>query len=520
MSIATKTISELKDLSFFVPSYQRGYRWTKNEVIALLDDVNEFRSESGQRYCLQPLLVKKRDDGSYEVVDGQQRLTTVYIFMKVAEQEIRSATPPFQMEYQTRSGSKEFLMSLSDDKKLDNDKYIDFSYMADAYKTMNKWLDNQPDKSVAIQELNTKFRSKVFFIWYEVLPEVDPITMFTKVNLGKIPLTNSELIKALLLNRDNYQIDNNEVIHRRQTEMSVAWDKIEQRLQNDSFWYFLNANDRSGTRIDLLFELLARDRHSKLPTAIDESQKYYTFLVFSALLATAENKEHFVKELWSEVEKLFAEFDDWYSDLDKYHIIGYLITMGVSIEEIFAITRGKRKSLVTKELLRKAELTLSGGYDDLGELTSGVSRDKEKIRKVLLLFNIATLVCKGEKQYRFPFDIFKGETGERMKWDIEHIHATADETDDPDDYLGNLTLLDARTNRSYQNAPFVEKRRIIIDRESKGLFVPLCTMNVFLKVYSDDLSNMEKWSDSDKEHYVQAIETTLATFLQGGVLNE
>ena len=102
MPIVTKTISELKDLHFFVPSYQRGYRWTEYEVTSLLDDISEFRSESGQRYCIQPLIVKRREDGSFEVVDGQQRLTTVYIFMKIAAQEIRSAQPPYDMEYKTR----------------------------------------------------------------------------------------------------------------------------------------------------------------------------------------------------------------------------------------------------------------------------------------------------------------------------------------------------------------------------------------------------------------------------------
>ena len=133
----------------------------------------------------------------------------------------------------------------------------------------------------------------------------------------------------------------------------------------------------------------------------------------------------------------------------------------------------------------------------------------------LLLFNIATLVCKSEKQYRFPFDIYKGETGDRIKWDIEHIHATADETDDADDSLGNLTLLDAQTNRSYQDAPFVEKRKVIIERESKGLFVPICTKNIFLKVYSNNLSDMDIWGNDDKKDYICSMEHVLKSFFEG-----
>ena len=121
----------------------------------------------------------------------------------------------------------------------------------------------------------------------------------------------------------------------------------------------------------------------------------------------------------------------------------------------------------------------------MDSLSLEVTSQKKRIRKLLLLFNIATLVLKSEKQYRFPFDIYKCE-----KWDIEHIHATADESDEPDDRLGNLALLDSKTNRSYKDASFDKKRKIIIERESRGLFVPLCTKNVFMKVYSQKLNKM------------------------------
>ena len=67
------------------------------------------------------------------------------------------------------------------------------------------------------------------------------------------------------------------------------------------------------------------------------------------------------------------------------------------------------------------------------------------------------MINKSEKQYRFPFDIYKKE-----KWDIEHIHATADETAEADDSLANLTLLDANTNRSYGNSPFDQNEELLL----------------------------------------------------------
>ena len=61
--------------TFYVPSYQRGYRWGVEEVTRLLDDVLQ---NGKKNYCLQPIVVRKRGE-SYELIDGQQRLTTLYL---------------------------------------------------------------------------------------------------------------------------------------------------------------------------------------------------------------------------------------------------------------------------------------------------------------------------------------------------------------------------------------------------------------------------------------------------------
>ena len=512
MPIITKTIGDLIDYRFFVPSYQRGYRWTEYEVVALLDDIDEFSAEGGKQYCIQPLIVKRRNDGSFEVVDGQQRLTTIYIFMKIAEEKTEYMT--FNMEYETRKNSQTFLSELVPRGEINSDN-IDYFHITTAREVINRWLDRHKVRYIAVNDLFKKFIESVVFIWYEIPPDSDSITMFTKVNLGKIPLTNAELIKALLLNKDNFSDD----IYKRQTEISIAWDKIEQGLRDDSFWYFLNEKEQSGTRIDMLFELLANHYNTELTQMVSANQNYFPFLVFLALLKTADNKEEFVKTLWGEVEKLYAEFRDWYDDLNKYHIIGYLITSGVEIADIFTLTRGRRKSNVMNALLEKAK-KITGEYDLPTITYENNTNARRKIRRLLLLFNIATLVCKSEKQYRFPFDIYKGETKGGIKWDIEHIHATADESDEADDSMGNLALLDEQTNRSYKDAPFEMKRSIIIERESKGQFVPLCTKNVFLKMYSTDLSEMDKWGEKDKIDYIKKMEETLKSFFEEWFKNE
>lgn len=514
MNIETKVVGALKGYKFFVPSYQRGYRWGDFEIKALLNDILEFQDNNEtKKYYIQPLIVKKREDGSFEVVDGQQRLTTLYIFMKIVEQEIRSDVPLFELVYQTRRESEAFLKSLSD-RTEPLKSNIDFYYISRAYKTIDAWLEEQEDKSVAIQKMNSKIRTSVSFIWYELSSESSPIEVFTKVNLGRIPLTNAELIKALFLNQD-YFLPSVSDRENRQMEVSLEWERIEQGLQNDSFWYFLSEKSESGTRIDFLFELLADEYNKELK--ISKQQKYFPFLVFSSYLADKKEKQKYIKEIWDKIKSLYEEFYDWYMDLNKYHIIGYLIACGKNMHEICALTRNKRKSEIDKALLEAIKKQSSWNESNLHFIRNEflTSSHKKKIRNLLFLFNIATLVCKSEKQYRFPFDIYKKEG-----WDIEHIHATADKTNEADDNIGNLALLDCHTNRSYKNETFLEKRRVILEREANGQFVPICTKNVFLKVYTNDMKqeDIQLWGEKDKKEYIDAMIQLLNIFFEGGRL--
>ena len=60
---------------FYIPAYQRGYRWNE-EVKRLLEDIEEI--EESKNYSLQPIVVKNIGEKKYELIDGQQRLTTIF----------------------------------------------------------------------------------------------------------------------------------------------------------------------------------------------------------------------------------------------------------------------------------------------------------------------------------------------------------------------------------------------------------------------------------------------------------
>ena len=83
--LLVKPINDLLGEKFYVPSYQRGYRWTPIQVKELLNDIWDFHRKDNKAkeefYCLQPIVVRPHS-GEWELIDGQQRLTTIFLILQ------------------------------------------------------------------------------------------------------------------------------------------------------------------------------------------------------------------------------------------------------------------------------------------------------------------------------------------------------------------------------------------------------------------------------------------------------
>lgn len=553
-----KTVNELQNCKFYIPSYQRGYRWTAKEVKDLLNDIAEFvpkvideDSNDKTWYCLQPIVIKETEENTFEVIDGQQRLTSIYLVLFYLNQDFVESRRDklFSIKYETRKDSETFLLNLESNQESNSN--IDFFYINRAYQTITEWFD---EKSQEMNFDKGNFRSKFKFnskiIWYQSIEE-DSISIFTRINIGKIPLTNSELIKALFLNSSNFN-KTDEKLKLRQLEISTEWDMIERSLQDDRFWYFLNQEKSSTNRIEFIFDLINQEE--------DRSDNYATFRFFSKKF---EKKNSVVlNENWDEVKRYFQRFKEWFSERDLYHKIGFLVTInatdiGLLYDKSDVMTKSQFK--VYLDSLIKEELK----NVNLSDLQYS---DTKEVRKILLLYNILTMLRSEKDHSYFPFDLFKNE-----KWDIEHITSVKDklpdknrqqwledariffdtkkqevtdinsridswdgedeeefkllfedivshfnselnEEDDIND-LSNLTLLDSETNRSYKNAVFPFKRKTIIRRDKEGIFIPICTKNVFLKYFSEYPPVISFWSQEDRENYENDIHNVIESFL-------
>ena len=401
--LETKFVADIRG-SFYIPSYQRGYRWSETEVVRLLDDIYQ---NGKKNYCLQPVVVRKKED-RYELIDGQQRLTTLYLIYKYMKNVNPFFNEPaFTLSYQTRDQSEEFLKTLDMTKQDDN---IDFWFIAKAYNTIKKWFEQ--DLQIRVMHIFEYLKEDVKIIWYEVGESEDAISLFTRLNIGKIPLTSAELVKAMFLSRDNAENMRRE----KQEEISLQWDGIERELHNESLWFFLTNSVKGEyqTRIDLVLDLIAgKDESTR--------EKYYTFFRFDEL-----RKEVSLDDIWKKIYQTFLTLKGWYEDHDLYHRIGYLITSGTSLHKIFALSKDKKKSEFNESLdeLIKKSVAISGNY---AELSYEKSLDYKRISTLLLLFNIESVRRSDGHAQRFPFDQFKHHKGSNVTWSLEHIHAQQSE---------------------------------------------------------------------------------------------
>ena len=526
-----------------ISSYQRGYRWKAEEQVrALLDDLKDFfQQPKGEIYCLQPIVVAKGQDEKgefWEVIDGQQRLTTLFLLLHVL-----GAEEVYDIDFEVRVNSAHLLTDIVEGKAVDIDKSPDAYFMSEAYKKIKQWVDEQ-------QLLSTDFKTtlldSVQEIWYEVAftsastaeKEKEKIDIFNRLNIGKIPLDDAELLRALFLNHIVGEGTHDDVLLK--GIFATEWQEMEYFLQKDDVWGFLNPEDKAmRNRILLLFRLVAQAK---------TSQGRATFCFFENELRELSHEERRAKvqDYWKETKRLFAFIRACYNDQHLYHLLGLKI----------------------KEKFKNVKLEILNYNDNAAD-----------IKNVLLLFNVLTLDQQDcLSQQRFPFHKYHQNV-----WSLEHIHAQKSEavqgniaeqlanmhkeleeldkaeipelqshikkilselttlqekesleeedirtfnqlmqnfdalfSDDASSgmhEMSNMALLTSGDNAALNNSYFLSKRIKLLQLERNGAFIPPCTRNVFLKVYSPIGAPSYKWGKADREAYLKAMKEMVKEFI-------
>lgn len=581
---------------YLIPYYQRGYRWDEINVKALLEDIDNFINLDEGKYCLQPIVVVPRidDEGKniWEVVDGQQRLITMFIIFKCINKR------KYKIIFEKRELSTSFLENLSEDTYSDDNP--DFHFMSQAHRLIKEFFDNKMRHDVGYEDdFYARLTKKVEVIWYQIEElrrlenetdtkkiEDKKIDIFNRLNIGKIPLTDAELIRALLLSKIKIELSDREAIMR-QAEISNEWYEIEIALRNQEFWGFLNTKpiEEVSSAIELIFKLIAGE----------DSKNYSTYLWFEKQIKSdnpLQEKKN-AEELWTKTKQIFYKFKFWFETNTLYHHLGFLlINDDKSMTKLKKIIENSETS--KSKFIEWAVTEVKEEMSDIVLEELSYERGTRNLEKTFLLFNVlSTDKLSSTQNNRFPFFQYK-KIARKDKWSIEHIHAQQSKEmkekeamkkwledtykaiehiqnferivtkkDDNNEYyeeiekvevsediklkmleminsdniipenfnllksqlttmfdsesvhvLDNLALLSRKHNSSLNNAIFPVKRNRIIELQKEGKYVPLTTMNVFLKYYSKSDLQPFYWSKADKENYFNEIKSTLQPYLK------
>ncbi|WP_104759703.1 DUF262 domain-containing protein [Helicobacter bizzozeronii] len=506
-------VRELEGLSFKIPAYQRGYRWTTKEVQTLLEDIMDFMQESKPEefYSLQPIFVKKVE-GTYHVIDGQQRLTTLFLIVKYFE-----GKDLFSLSYETREGSFKFLQNVQDLATYPQKLNIDFYHFKEAYKAIKDYVENEKKEFFALkrQEFLDTLHTRCKLLWHESIDTEEEV--FVRLNSGKIPLMEAEKIKALFLaKRDG-------VCESDVKKRAEKWYKTEKKTRDNRDFIYCVLEQVEAQEIMKIAEA-GGDSQDKKPALLDDIQRIAVYL--KAIVPDPYKEgylfDHFYKhyksksmeDAWERLEEAVNTLSGFASgkgseaiDREIFHHLGFLIYAGVRISDLYQewLKHGNESEFARSLFARvQAHIHALLKNKSLGELT--YYENKQALQHILLLFNLAYLIADQSSNAYFQFNRFVLE-----QWSLEHIYAQNSKSICPTKEIAQTEEQEQKikawleeVQKYLENKPLYKKIAISLKKTGEAFFKYLGSQNLLGLIDRDfidhqTLHNLQNLTLLDKE---------------------
>lgn len=453
-NLEVRSVKTFAGVEFYIPAYQRGYRWRKPQTEQLLRDIEEARAKDDkQPYMLQPIVLKRLSPASetpakFEVIDGQQRLTTIWIVLQYIGNVVRMKLGKYRLAYETNVNETAFLDELGTERQR-NVGTMDEDFFLNSYEAVKSYFEGIRDcEGLDDYAFDKHVRAfcdylleSVEVIWYEIETEQsdrDGEEIFMSLNRGRIPLESSELIKTLLLVKASRSWDDMREDTERQTEIATEWDEMERSFSDPEFWSFIGGEvgGNSGKpRMGYFLEMLPRLDGGEWDD--QEGDDYRVFNRYEQIARGYDrnlDEKHrsldifVLEEIWREhIRANYLKLKDWKDDVRLFHKIGFLI----------AVKQGNQKDRVDllRELLKnrglKSELEslvdakIRGVFegltlDEIDELQ--YDHDYESISHLLLLFNVVSCMEEAEKSGASSSERYSFARHAAEEWSLEHIN--------------------------------------------------------------------------------------------------
>lgn len=578
-----------------IPEYQRGYKWSEKDVNALLNDIDNFKvdeKDNSKFYCLQNITIKKQENSNFhEVIDGQQRLTTLSILLSYLLDLEENNNGEYKIKYSIRKESQEFLYKLLEERNNDylndnlsyNDNFNNaVKNLIEENKEENKDYDSQDvfhfclakhtiiiffakfdeDKK---KSFTTKLLNNVKLIVNDVSSDnnVKGETIFKNLNSNKVALEYYDLIRAIFITRVKKEGNDIDLAEKRIKigididNMNIWWSDENVK---EYFRMFSNENN-----ISMLYDL-----YYKCDDKIEKNEsKSNNDALFRHLDSLSNNSEEVLKK----VVRFHNTMADWYEDKEIYHLLGFI---GEHIEKdintIWSIweenttredLKNKLKQIIKNNLIKEEDNNsdnveelynkylesikdinnywyyrkndtikllilidiikilqntnhklpanyFSANDEDIEHVFSKTPNNETTIEDAIKNINLIISLADDNKKeelinYKKTLEIHQKEIildniGKLKEYrekirDIPYIHS-----------IGNLVLLNSKTNRGYGNASYVDKRRIIIELYEKGdKYIRNHTSSIFSK-------NVNEWTIDNIKNTAEDIRKEIEKF--------
>ncbi|MDR1583927.1 MAG: DUF262 domain-containing protein [Prevotellaceae bacterium] len=607
--VFNKYLSKNQAKYFNIPEYQRGYKWTKSLIKDLLKDIQNANVEDEKFYCLQNITIIQKDD-KFNVIDGQQRLTTIFILLSYLG---KSDVVKDKIKYSIREETHKFLTDFVATRKiwtevglLEQD-YTSFAnsyrtydkpdtyYVFNAAKTIKEWFNEYPNNNV-----EEKLNHDVKFI-INNLPQdkTSEETIFRNLNSDKVPLDGADLVRAVIVTRVANELNGKEsegttknIVSTNEYRVKIGleldqWNNWwSQKQVKDFFAWFIKDSDKKRSaeeRFDIdqypINQLYLLYAYSKGKDNLD-------LQIFENGQDSNNKPGDDTLEMYKAILKLHHTLQDWYNDREIYHYLGYLFAQyqyDVKFEKVWnkwnrAETRDKFKSELRnwiKECLfpipkNDEEQDYVQWLENIRNVKFNWSNE-DKLSKLLILLDVVEL-SRERNDNDLPFlnpKYFRRQTDKSDSEDKEHILPQTPNSEKEDkridhfsveemrDFLldlvsrvgekdeiqkvleefkekakedeeqakkqvydelnrlglnsiGNIVLLHYKPNRQYKNNSYLEKRSVIIDNISHGVYIRQHTLNTFVKRTSNE--PLDIWNLKDIENNAEYIAKTINDF--------
>lgn len=491
---------------FIIPEYQRPYAWTDEEVQTLFDDLVEYTQERmDSPYFLGTIVSYTNDDKEQEIIDGQQRITTLCLLLRAIYTKIEKMDhtdernnfigqiEPALWQTDELTGKANRKQSLLESRVFESQYNAILTNILETGTIGKSAKDNYSKNYSLCQELIDQYAKDEPLTFYSfinnilnkaiVLPikadsQDTALTIFSTLNDRGLPLSDADIFKAKIYNNIKDTIARNEFIEKWQ-EISTSAEYAGENIQKLFYYYmfYLRAleNDRKTTTPGLRKYYSINGFYRLFdPNLMDNLNSILNFW------SVVNNHEELEGELWSsnfEILKLLDMLSSYPNEFWKYPVVNYYLKHKESqdFEENFlnflkwlfvnlcsryivtpTVNAVKQNILnLNAEIINNEKPRIEFRAVDKNEIKEELKNPHRNVVRMLLKL----LAYDNENQKELLPD----------KWEIEHIlpkkwqesyfpNTSEEEVDNTIEHLGNKVPFEKRLNIVASNGYFTKKK--------------------------------------------------------------